>query len=88
MAPACSDDQNLRAGIRHYVPEQVPLLLPAVRARGHLVSEPRVSWGIGASGGHAEYDVPQCADGTPVDECKHTIWVQRPWNPFRRRRPF
>jgi hypothetical protein len=54
----------------------------------HLVSEPRVSWGIGASGGHAEYDVPQCADGTPVDECKHTIWVRRPWNPFRRRRPF
>ena len=29
---------------------------------------------INASGGHAEYDVPQCAEGTPVEECQHMIW--------------
>ena len=40
----------------------------------HIVSEPRVDWGIGANGGHAEYDVPRCAEGTPVKDCKHTIW--------------
>jgi len=44
--------------------------LPSV----HLVSEPRVSWGIGAAGGRAEYDVPLCAEGTPVEKCKHEIW--------------
>jgi hypothetical protein len=40
----------------------------------HIVSVPRVSWGIAAGGGHAEYDVPQCAPGTPVTECTHEIW--------------
>ena len=40
----------------------------------HLVSEPRVSWGIGANGGHAEYDVPQCPDGTAPEDCTHEIW--------------
>jgi len=41
----------------------------------HLVSEPRVSWGIGAGdASHSEYDVPQCAEGTPVEECTHVVW--------------
>jgi hypothetical protein len=40
----------------------------------HVVSEPRHSWGIAAAGGNAEYDVPQCAPGTPVEECIHMIW--------------
>jgi len=40
----------------------------------HLVSEPRVSWGIGAGdGSHSEYDVPQCAEGTPVEKCTHEV---------------
>ena len=29
-------------------------------------------WAIGAFIG--EYDVPQCAAGTPVADCKHEIW--------------
>ena len=41
----------------------------------HLVSQPRVSWGIGAGdGSHSEYDVPQCAPGTPVERCTHEVW--------------
>ena len=40
----------------------------------HVVSHPRVSWGIAAAGGHAEYDVPKCEPGTPAGECEHTIW--------------
>mmetsp|Transcript_8837 Transcript_8837/g.14802 ORF Transcript_8837/g.14802 Transcript_8837/m.14802 type:complete len:558 (+) Transcript_8837:215-1888(+) len=43
--------------------------------RVHLVSEPRVSWGIGAGdGSHSEYDVPQCAEGTPAEKCTHVVW--------------
>ena len=43
--------------------------------RVHLVSEPRVSWGIGAGDrSHSEYDVPQCAEGTPADKCTHVVW--------------
>ena len=43
-------------------------------SRVHLVSEPRVSWGIGAGdGSHSEYDVPQCAPGTPTEKCTHEI---------------
>jgi hypothetical protein len=33
----------------------------------------RTDWGIGADGDHAEYDVPQCAPGTPASQCTHTI---------------
>lgn len=33
----------------------------------------RQDWGIAADGDHAEYDVPQCAPGTPTAECTHTI---------------
>lgn len=40
----------------------------------HLVSLPRQGWGIAAAGGHAEYDVPQCPPGTPVENCTHEIW--------------
>jgi hypothetical protein len=41
----------------------------------------RHDWGIGADGDKAEYDVPQCAAGTPSSECVHTItgtWVPIP----------
>jgi len=41
----------------------------------------RADWGIGADGDHAEYDVPQCALGTPTAECTHTItgtWMPVP----------
>lgn len=41
----------------------------------------RQDWGIGADGDHAEYDVPQCAPGTPTSECNHTIsgtWMVHP----------
>jgi hypothetical protein len=40
----------------------------------HVVSVPRQGWGIAAAGGHAEYDVPQCAPGTPREKCTHMIW--------------
>jgi len=40
----------------------------------HIVSVPRVSWGIAAAGGHAEYDVPQAPAGTPVEDAKYLIW--------------
>eukprot|EP00038_Savillea_parva_P006493 m.164130 g.164130 ORF g.164130 m.164130 type:complete len:753 (-) comp12385_c0_seq1:70-2328(-) len=33
----------------------------------------RTDWGIAADGDHAEYDVPQCAPGTPTEECTHLI---------------
>lgn len=33
----------------------------------------REDWGIGAGGNHDEYDVPQCAAGTPTSRCNHTI---------------
>ena len=33
----------------------------------------RTDWGIGAGGNHDEYDVPRCAAGTPVEQCRHTI---------------
>ena len=33
---------------------------------------PRAVWAIGAFIG--EYDVPQCAAGTPPQDCKHEIW--------------
>jgi hypothetical protein len=38
----------------------------------HVIALPRAVWAIGAFIG--EYDVPQCAAGTPVAECKHEIW--------------
>ena len=31
----------------------------------------RKDWGIGAGGNHDEYDVPKCAEGTPVSDCRH-----------------
>ena len=37
-----------------------------------MVVLPRTVWAIGAFIG--EYDVPQCAAGTPVNECTHEIW--------------
>eukprot|EP00039_Didymoeca_costata_P007143 m.96741 g.96741 ORF g.96741 m.96741 type:complete len:361 (-) comp13558_c0_seq1:40-1122(-) len=43
----------------------------------------RLDWGIGAGGNHDEYDVPQCAPGTKVEECNHTItgtWTPIPAN--------
>jgi len=43
----------------------------------------RSDWGIGADGDHSEYDVPQCAEGTPVEQCTHTItgtWMPIPAN--------
>merc|ERR1711871_180060 len=39
----------------------------------HVVVLPRAVWAIGAFIG--EYDVPQCEAGTPVEQCKHEIWV-------------
>jgi hypothetical protein len=33
----------------------------------------RTDWGIAADGDNAEYDVPQCAPGTPVEKCTHLI---------------
>ena len=33
----------------------------------------RHDWGIGAGHNHDEYDVPQCAKGTPTSKCTHTI---------------
>jgi len=33
----------------------------------------RTDWGIAADGDHAEYDVPQCAPGTPPEKCTHLI---------------
>eukprot|EP00657_Telonema_sp_P-1_P009715 TRINITY_DN3950_c0_g1_i1.p1 TRINITY_DN3950_c0_g1~~TRINITY_DN3950_c0_g1_i1.p1 ORF type:complete len:175 (+),score=21.04 TRINITY_DN3950_c0_g1_i1:137-661(+) len=41
----------------------------------------RQDWGIAADGDHSEYDVPQCAAGTPTEECTHTItgtWIPVP----------
>lgn len=41
----------------------------------------RTDWGIAADGDHAEYDVPQCAPGTPTSECTHLItgtWMPVP----------
>lgn len=41
----------------------------------------RQDWGIACDGDHSEYDVPQCAPGTPTAECKHTIsgaWIPIP----------
>jgi hypothetical protein len=32
------------------------------------------SQGIAAAGGNAEYDVPQCPPGTPVEKCTWEIW--------------
>jgi len=40
----------------------------------HIPTIPRQCWGIGAAGGQAEYDVPKCPPGTPVEDCKHEIW--------------
>ena len=34
----------------------------------------RRSQGIAAAGGNAEYDVPQCPPGTPVEKCTWEIW--------------
>ena len=36
----------------------------------HIGTIGRNCWGIAAAGGDAEYDVPQCAPGTPVEDCK------------------
>jgi hypothetical protein len=38
----------------------------------HIVTLGRSVWAIGAFIG--EYDVPQCAPGTKVEDCKHEIW--------------
>ena len=65
MCPAV-DGVVLDSGGRFYYQPYDPAV--------HIVSEPRVDWGIGANGGHAEYDVPQCTPGTPVEQCTHTIW--------------
>ena len=51
---------------RFYVQEYTPGF--------HVISVPRQGWGIAAAGGHAEYDVPKCAPGTPRENCTHTIW--------------
>ena len=40
-------------------------------AAKHVIVHPRTVWAIGAYIG--EYDVPQCAPGTPTAECVHTI---------------
>ena len=39
----------------------------------------------GADGDHAEYDVPQCAAGTPASECTHTITGT--WMPVKPKAP-
>ena len=41
-------------------------------AARHVIARPRQVWAIGAFIG--EYDVPQCAPGTAVKDCKHEIW--------------
>ena len=51
---------------RFYYQEYVP--------NHHIVSVPRQGWGIAAAGGNAEYDVPQCPPGTPVEKCTWEIW--------------
>jgi len=42
----------------------------------HIVSATRDfwGWGIGAAGGHAEYDVERCPPGTPTARCRHRVW--------------
>lgn len=47
----------------------------------HHVNIERHDWGVGSGGNHDEYDVPQCARGTPVDKCTHTVtgtWIPIP----------
>ena len=41
-------------------------------ATRHVIVHPRTVWAIGAFIG--EYDVPQCAPGTPAEQCSHEIW--------------
>lgn len=45
----------------------------------------RMDWGIGAGGNHDEYDVPQCAPGTPTAECTHV--VTGTWAPISESQP-
>lgn len=40
----------------------------------HSLGQWSGTWGIGAAGGLAEYDVPKCAPGTPAKDCTHMIW--------------
>lgn len=54
--------QKYRIYFQEYVPEK------------HIGTIPRQGWGIAAAGGDAEYDVPQCPPGTPVEECTWEIW--------------
>ena len=49
----------------------------------------RAATGIAADGDHAEYDVPQCAAGTPASECTHTIsgtWMPVPHGAAKKQR--
>jgi hypothetical protein len=54
--------QKYRIYFQEYVPKH------------HIGTIPRQGWGIAAAGGDAEYDVPQCPPGTPVEECTWEIW--------------
>ena len=54
--------QKYRIYFQDYVPQK------------HIGTIPRQGWGIAAAGGDAEYDVPQCPPGTPVEECTWEIW--------------
>jgi hypothetical protein len=54
--------QKYRIYFQEYVPDH------------HIGTIGRQGWGVGAAGGDAEYDVPQCPAGTPVEECTWEIW--------------